>query len=232
MKACLATLIAVLLIPSSVFAAISFDNVATNSTNNSTSPSTVSLTISASADEVVVCTNNSTASITDAKVGSTPMTLRSTVAGSVGHFNPTSEYELANPPTGAQTITVDFTGTLRGFVAASYIGAIGSFGVANQSIFTNSSTVTATSSAIAANSWTVGCMQSDGANPTAGAGNTLRGTQFGGFGMGDSNAAVSSTSMVWNWTGGVSGGNYTVISLSPTSGSGAAPFQLWPFSLF
>jgi hypothetical protein len=215
------TILVLLLLPFQAFAAIAFDNSCVNSTNTSVSPETCTFTLAAGADEAVACVGNGNpdnTNITSVTLGGVNMTKHADIPSSDGYS--LTCWTLDNPPTGSKQLSVAFSSSnIRFSTTMSYTGALGGYeGVSNSSFVTYDGTGawTATSSALVANSWTIGCFSGDG-SAAASTGVTDRSGQISGSDCGDSGAAVSATSMKWNGLGVSGKGAYTIIAISPTA---------------
>lgn len=242
MKTCLLVLLPLLFIlPGSAHAAIAYDNsIAVDpGTNLSTSYSTSFTNTAGNALVVAVWTRYASAYTkpTSVTYNGVALTYLADYNDGAADYKDVSFWGLASPATGANTLTVNLTGTsIRNAVmavsltgaAASPFGAVGGGGASSASSGSFSVTTTA------ANSWIVGAESDDGgtAATVTGTNQTLRASVVaaGGYSNTISTQTTTSTGSYtnsWNFsaTGAWAGGGVEVKEATAAVGGGLVP--LW-----
>lgn len=141
-------------------------------------------------------------------------------------------YYLAGPATGSNTFALNWTGTASANMVAlgSYSGVsqAGTLDSSANGFSASATTINATTTVVAANSWLISEISNNGGNVTIGGGSSVtRQHAFAQY-YGDSNGAVGTGSQTITWTfSGATQWNWYVASIAPFAAVGPTNVKTW-----
>lgn len=227
MRKLLTFILALLLIPSVTSAAIAFDSTADGGATGA-SPKVWNQTIVTAGAVVVVCVYAGDATDLVSGVTGNGAAMTKVKSGVTNIYYNSMWISAAATTSGNYAVRVTSSGGALSGHSMAYTGASATADSSNFGSATGGTSLAATTTTVADNSWQVTCATSNGANPTASTGWTQRGLVTGANIAGDSNGPLTPAglkSMTFTYT---VNSDFISMSIAPTAVA-ASPFFINAF---